>query len=162
MYTVYKVINKTNNKYYIGVHKTNNPNDSYMGSGNAIKLAILKYGIANFTKEILNITESKEEAYSIEKILTENFISNDNYNMKLGGVGGFTKENSKKGHIARSVKGGKKVVTLGKSFGGENCKNDPVKCGRNGGLANKGKKKSKEHIEAIKNAKLKKKFGSVV
>lgn len=40
MYTVYKVTNIKNGKYYVGVHKTNNPYDSYMGSGTAIRNAI--------------------------------------------------------------------------------------------------------------------------
>lgn len=44
MYTVYKTTNIINGKYYIGVHKTTNPNDSYLGSGKAIKEAIKKYG----------------------------------------------------------------------------------------------------------------------
>lgn len=69
MYTVYKITNKLNEKYYIGVHKTDNPYDNYMGSGKAIKNAIEKYGVENFTKEILLVTQTKEEAYSLEKDL---------------------------------------------------------------------------------------------
>ena len=42
VYTVYKIVNLTNEKYYIGVHKTSDPNDSYYGSGVAIKKAIKK------------------------------------------------------------------------------------------------------------------------
>ena len=39
-YTVYKITNTLNNRYYIGVHKTNKINDSYYGSGIIIKEAI--------------------------------------------------------------------------------------------------------------------------
>lgn len=39
-YTVYKITNKINDKIYVGVHSTDNPNDSYMGSGKIIKDAI--------------------------------------------------------------------------------------------------------------------------
>lgn len=100
MYTVYKITNKLNEKYYIGVHKTDNPYDNYMGSGKAIKNAIEKYGVENFTKEILLVTQTKEEAYSLEKDLTSNYFEESNYNMKQGGVGGFTPENAHKGLVA--------------------------------------------------------------
>lgn len=138
MYTVYKITNLINNKFYIGVHKTENPNDSYMGSGIAIKEAIQKYGRENFKKEILFITEDKIEAYNIEEKLTLDFSDRNNYNMKLGGVGGFTKEVAKLGYIAAafskemlSENGKKNVKQFTKSRLSEN--------GRKGGLANAGK-----------------------
>ncbi len=43
-YLIYKIYNTINGKYYIGQHKTTNPYDSYMGSGNIINEAISKYG----------------------------------------------------------------------------------------------------------------------
>ena len=140
MYTVYKIINILNQKTYVGVHKTDNPNDNYMGSGKAIKAAIQKHGKENFEKQILLITEDKLEAYNLERELTIDFNSNNNYNMRLGGIGGFTKENSWKGHIARSKLGGKAardkkagVHSLSKKQLSDN--------GRKGGLKNKGRKK---------------------
>ena len=137
MYTVYKITNTINNKYYIGVHKTQNPNDLYFGSGTAVKQAIKKYKKENFTKEILLITESKIEAYEKEKELTENFYQNSNYNMRIGGIGGFTKEHAKKGYEKSKEKllllGGKSCVAQGKAFGGVLCKNDPKICGAKGG-----------------------------
>lgn len=157
MYTVYKIVNNTNNKYYIGVHKTNNPNDNYMGSGKAIKNAIAKYGKENFTKEILLITESKEEAYAKEKELTIDFNLTDNYNMKLGGVGGFTKENSHKGLVASNF--GKSGARLGGLKSRDNKKGfhalpsaEIKENGRKGGLANKGKPKSEAHKQKIREA----------
>jgi hypothetical protein len=98
MYTVYKTTNIINGKYYIGVHMTSNPNDDYLGSGRAIEEAIRKYGKDSFKKEILFMTESKVEAYKKEAELTIDFNTNKNYNMRLGGVGGFTKENAHKGY----------------------------------------------------------------
>ena len=90
-YTVYKTINTVNGKYYIGVHKTNNPNDKYLGSGIALKRAFKKYGIENFKKEILFIFDNKNDAYIKEsEIVTKKFIDNENvYNAKIGGFGGW-------------------------------------------------------------------------
>lgn len=99
VYTVYKIVNLKNQKYYIGVHKTNNPNDSYYGSGVAIKNAIKKHGKENFQKNILFITEHKEEAYALEKQLTVDYKDRMSYNLKLGGTGGFSIEACKKGYL---------------------------------------------------------------
>ena len=53
MHIVYKVINKVNGKYYIGVQNTDKKD--YLGSGTAITEAIHKYGKENFTRDILSI-----------------------------------------------------------------------------------------------------------
>lgn len=97
---VYKITNKVNGKIYIGVHCTDDLNDGYMGSGLGIKAAIKKYGIDNFTKEILVDYDSAEVAYRLEKMLvTEDFVKRRNtYNLKRGGVGGSFK-GIRKGHI---------------------------------------------------------------
>lgn len=89
-YTIYKITNTINNKFYIGKHQTNNVNDSYMGSGTAIKDAIKKYGKENFIKEILFVFDNEQDMNKKEKeLITEELVSNPNcYNVGIGGEGG--------------------------------------------------------------------------
>lgn len=84
---IYKITNKINGRYYIGRHSTNNIDDSYMGSGVGIKNAIKKYGIDNFTKEIINETTSSELLWELEKEIVNDDVVNDkmSYNICYGG-----------------------------------------------------------------------------
>ena len=84
---VYKVKNKINGKYYIGVHSTEKLDDGYLGSGTAIKNAIAKYGIENFEKEIIEFLESAEEKWLAEtRYVTLDVVQDKNsYNMAPGG-----------------------------------------------------------------------------
>jgi GIY-YIG catalytic domain len=108
-YIIYKIINKVNKKFYIGVHKTNNINDDYYGSGHLIKAAIKKYGVENFEKQILNVFTKRKDAFAKEKeLVTDKIIKSPQcYNIKLGGNGGFDFIQAKKLH--KSSKG-KKII----------------------------------------------------
>ena len=88
-YTIYKTTNLINNKFYIGLHTTDDLNDKYLGSGIFLKKAIKKYGVSNFKKEILHILKTKKEMISKEKeIVNEEFVKReDTYNMTKGGYG---------------------------------------------------------------------------
>ena len=89
-HVIYKITNTVNGKIYIGAHSTTDINDSYMGSGNNIKLAIKKHGVGNFTKDILYVFDCVVECYKKEsEIVNEKFISRkDTYNISLGGLHG--------------------------------------------------------------------------
>jgi|688.fasta_scaffold792609_1 hypothetical protein len=101
-YYIYEIKNNITDKIYIGVHKTNDLDDGYMGSGKIIKRAIEKYGIQNFSKTILQMFATEQEMFQKEKeIVNEEFLSrSDVYNLRRGGNGGFdyinkTKANTK-------------------------------------------------------------------
>jgi group I intron endonuclease len=89
-YIIYKTTNIISNKYYIGCHQTVNLTDGYLGSGKHLKRAIKKYGIENFTFEILHILPTKEEMFRLERELVNEDLVKDplSYNLKIGGSGG--------------------------------------------------------------------------
>lgn len=115
-YTIYKTTNLINGKIYIGKHKTLDPNDAYLGSGSAIKLAIKKYGRKNFMKEVLFIFDNEEEMNAKEKeLVTLDFIKENNYNETTGGRGSWAHINNsgnKNPMMRPEVK--KKVIESGK------------------------------------------------
>lgn len=83
----YKITNNLNSKFYYGIHSTDNLDDGYMGSGVLLHKAYEKYGIENFTKEIIKIFSSREECSDYEsKIITEGLVrDNMCYNLVKGG-----------------------------------------------------------------------------
>jgi len=87
----YKITNLINNHFYYGVHNTDNLNDGYMGSEKRLNFAYKKYGIENFTKEILKYFNTAKEAFEYEAEIVNEQLVNDNncYNLKIGGCGGI-------------------------------------------------------------------------
>lgn len=76
-----------NGHYYLGVHSTSNINDGYMGSGNLIRKAVKKYGLENFSKEILFVFDNRKDAFAKEMELVDSSTLCDArcYNLSLGG-----------------------------------------------------------------------------
>lgn len=108
-YILYKTTNLVNGKYYIGIHGTNDLNDGYLGSGTLIKKAIEKYGVENFTREILSEADSYEELSKLEReIVTEDFVKlRHTYNMEIGGAGGKIWTDEMRAKMSESKKGSK-------------------------------------------------------
>lgn len=90
---VYITTNTINGKKYIGVstNKKSSYVKSYLGSGRVLKAAVAKYGINNFTKEIIKEFETDKEAREYERYLITYYgaVKNPNfYNLAPGGFGG--------------------------------------------------------------------------
>ena len=99
-YTIYKITNLINGKYYIGKHKTKELQDNYMGSGVWLKNAFKKYGKHNFIKEIILICNSEKHMNLAERIMVV-CDPEITYNIKIGGNGGFDHINEI--HIKKTV-----------------------------------------------------------
>jgi hypothetical protein len=115
-YYLYQITNLVNNKIYVGVHKTHDINDGYMGSGKVIKSAIEKYGIDNFRKDILETFQDAKSMYAKEKeIVNDKFLlREDTYNLRRGGSGGFDYINKQRLNVSleRSRKGGHQTSSI--------------------------------------------------
>lgn len=87
---MYKITNIINNKFYIGIHATDDLGDGYFGSGYYLKLAIKKYGKINFIKEIMEYFTSYDKLNKREReIVNIDFVKRrDTYNNEIGGAGG--------------------------------------------------------------------------
>lgn len=130
---VYEITNNINSKKYIGKRSCscNIEQDQYMGSGKVLKTAFSKYGIENFSKEILFICDTEEDAFQKEKEQIDKVNATENpmyYNIADGGHGGYvtkgyTSEQKKimTNKISTSLKGHK--YNLGIKFSEEHRKN---------------------------------------
>lgn len=105
-YFLYKTTNIVNGKYYYGMHSTRKLDDGYLGSGKYLKNSISKYGIENFTIEILEFFNTRDEmCYAESKLITESVITDDKcMNIRLGGFGGFSIEEQKSNAIKSNAK----------------------------------------------------------
>jgi group I intron endonuclease len=91
---IYQITNTINGKIYLGQHMTDDLDDGYMGSGKAMKAAIKKHGLENFTKVILHDFDTFDEMNAKEEELVgEAFVSRkDTYNLMTGGSSGSHSE----------------------------------------------------------------------
>lgn len=112
-YIVYLTTNTINNKIYIGVHGTENPDkfDGYLGNSvyanrpnsyehpkYPFQYAVKKYGPKNFIRKVLKVFDNLEDAFDLERwLVCPEFIARkDTYNIALEGKGGDIAKNAKK------------------------------------------------------------------
>ena len=112
---IYKTTNLINDKFYIGMHSTNNLNDKYIGSGKRLWYSINKYGKDNFKFEILEFFPNRKQLREREKeIINDDLLMNEKcMNLKKGGDGGFTLEQTKNG---RKITNQKLFEKYGENF----------------------------------------------
>lgn len=116
---IYKTINLLNEKFYVGMHSTDDLEDGYVGSGKRLGYSIRKYGLENHKVEILEFFSSREELKKREaEVVNEELLKHPLcMNLKFGGEGGWDHVNSDdderaKVQIARSSAGGNKRAEI--------------------------------------------------
>lgn len=117
---IYKITCLKNDRYYIGMHSTDNLEDGYFGGGKRIKNSVKKHGKDAHRKEILEFFGSRELLRQREIELVNEELLNDPMCMNLqpGGGGGFINEEHKRKWIEAGSKAGNAAIN--------NLKNDPV------------------------------------
>ena len=163
MYYIYEIKNKINGKTYVGQRKCPKnkypETDKYMGSGYLLHYAFEKYGIENFSKSILAVTETKENIDILEKFFIALYRSEGKaeYNIADGGQISFS------GDRALEINNKISKAHLGKHLSEEHkrkigaaCKGNfkDEECRKKISLKNKGKKFSDEFREKCRQRQL--------
>ena len=126
-YIIYKITNKINNKFYIGItseglqHRWKwHCRKAKIGSTTNFHQALMKHGSENFTKEILHSFESdcKKEAYAIEQQYIDSTEAvNKGYNMEIGFGWNITDRRGDKNPMFGKISGNaKKIIVFGKEY----------------------------------------------
>ena len=89
---IYK-ITRTDGKYYIGMHSTDDLEDGYFGSGTLLAASIREHGKEVHSKEILEFLPTRKDLKTRERELVNEDLLGDVkcMNLKLGGEGGWKK-----------------------------------------------------------------------
>lgn len=88
---IYKTTCLVTNRYYIGMHSTDNLEDGYIGSGQKLWFSIHKHGRENHKCTILEFLESREALRKREREIVNEEVLKDSrcMNLQLGGGGGW-------------------------------------------------------------------------
>jgi|TARA_B110000908_G_scaffold83766_1_gene100229 hypothetical protein len=107
---IYKTTCLITNRFYVGMHSTDNLEDGYIGSGKLLWRSVNKHGKENHATEILETLPDRSSLKEREKhIVNEKFLKDKMcMNLAIGGNGGagtMTKEQLSKGAVnANKVK----------------------------------------------------------
>lgn len=120
---LYKTVNEKNEKYYIGVHSTNDIDDGYLGSGTKIKKSIQYHGRESHKRTILGFFETREYAFDKEKeIINEELLKDPKCMNIMTGGAGFLKEEYCRIAGKKGNENFKKRLKEDKEFYNEFCK----------------------------------------
>lgn len=105
MHYLYKIMDSLNNKVYIGQTVDTNArwlkHKSYARSGNPVQYihrAIAKYGIENFTFEVIASCKTQDDVNILEDVVIQQYDSRNKelgYNLNAGGFNGSHAEETK-------------------------------------------------------------------
>lgn len=122
---IYKTTCTITNRFYIGMHSTDNLEDGYIGSGKRLWYSINKHGKDNHVCEILEFLPDRKALKAKEKQIVNVELINEELcmNLQLGGGGGFINEE----HASNFHKaGGRKVYQILNKRHVDKLKNDSV------------------------------------
>lgn len=85
----YEITNKINGFFYLGVHSTNNLDDGYMGSSNALREDIKRTGLNNFSKVILKMFNKRVLAVEHESRIIPLWLVKKEYCYNLQHISPF-------------------------------------------------------------------------
>ena len=90
-------ITRSDGRFYIGIHSTENIDDGYFGSGSQLAKSIRKHGKEKHSKEILEFFESRDLLKEREKIIVDEAMLKDPrcMNMKTGGYGNSSEDSKR-------------------------------------------------------------------
>lgn len=77
---IYKTTNNITGEYYVGKYKTTYLHDGFMGEGDYMQSAVDKYGIENFSKELIYSAKTEGGRWSEEK---ESVVFNIDFGLYL-------------------------------------------------------------------------------
>lgn len=107
---IYRTTCLITNKFYVGMHSTDNHDDGYLGSGKILGYSIAKHGRENHKLVVIEHLPSREALKFREKeIVNEELLADPlNINLKYGGEGGWDHLSSDQ-HRAGGRVGGQKT-----------------------------------------------------
>jgi hypothetical protein len=115
---IYKTTNTVNNKFYVGMHSTDDLDDGYIGSGKYLWNSIRKHGKDKFVLERLEFFEDRKLLAEREKSLVDDDLIKDPLcmNIKRGGEGGGISLPGKANGFYGKIHNPKNLITAQKNL----------------------------------------------